>query len=106
MLPEILGRLALRASDATYDPRHGILDISRELLATEEHAATLPPELASELRELVAEIKLVQPLYASRRETSPLFDREGLGRVGRERAERLARRLAGIAAALQRLERG
>ena len=106
MLKETLARLATRASIPDYDPRHAILDVAPELLALERDAESLSGSLANELRELVAELKLVQPTYASRRETSPLFDREGLGRPGRERAERLIRRLAGIAAALRTSDRG
>jgi hypothetical protein len=106
MLRETLARLAVRVSDSRYDARHAILDVSPELLTLESELRTLGGPAETELRELLEELKLVQPVYASRRETSALFDREGLGRPGRERAERLVRRLQGLAAALRRGERG
>ncbi|HEX6985658.1 MAG TPA: hypothetical protein VF170_09785 [Planctomycetaceae bacterium] len=106
MPSETLHRLAVRLSDPEYDPRHAVLDVAPELFAIEGDAAALPPRLAAEFRELLDEVRRVQPSYPSRRETSPLFDRAGLGRPGRERAERLIRRIVALAAALPRAERG
>lgn len=106
MPTDTLAHIAVRVSDPDYDPRHAILDVTAELTAIEDRAASFPPHLAREFRELLAEIRSVQPQYPSRRETSPLFDRAGLGRIGRERAERLVRRLVALAAALRNAERG
>lgn len=102
MSVDLLSRLAIRVSDPAYDPRHAILDITAELNSALADTVELPPHLAAELRELCDEIGRVQPTYPSRRETSPLFDRVGLGRPGRERAERLVRRLVSLARSVQR----
>lgn len=96
---DVLSRLAVRVSQPGYDPRHAVLDVSAELLPLKERADELPPRLAEELRELLAEVRLVQPNYPSRRETSPLFDREGLGRLGYGRAERIVKRIIALAKA-------
>jgi hypothetical protein len=96
---DVLSRLAVRVSEPGYDPRHAILDVSGELLPLAGEADRLPPRLAGELGELLAQVRLVQPNYPSRRETSPLFDREGLGRLGYERAERIVKRLVALARA-------
>jgi hypothetical protein len=101
MLSETLARLAQRVSDPEYDPRHAILDISAELLALND-IEPLPPALQVEWRELRDEVRAVQPAFPSRRTTSPLFDRTGLGRPGVERAERLIGRLIALARAANR----
>lgn len=100
-IAETLSRLALRVTVPEYDPRHAILDVTADLLATEPGAAALPPHLATELRDLLAELCDVQPQFPSRRSTSPLFDRAGLGRLGYARAERLVRRLVALADAVR-----
>ena len=97
---QTLRRLAERAADPAHDPRHALLDLTVELLALEPEAATLPPAFAVELRAILAELRAVQPAFPSRRNTSPLFDRAGLGRPARQRAERLVRRLAALATAI------
>ena len=104
MLTDSLSRLAVRVADPAYDPRHAILDVSAELLPLGDAADGLPPRLRDELRDLLAEVRSVQAAYPSRRETSPLFDRAGLGRPARERAERLVRRLVALAASVKRTE--
>lgn len=103
MLHESLSRLAKRVSDPQYDPRHAILDISAELLSLDSSHTPLPANLDRELRELLCEVRKVQPAFPSRRLTSPLFDREGMGQVGRERAIRLVQRLRALAAAVERM---
>ena len=103
MPAETLARLARRASEPGYDPRHAVLDVTAELAAAESDAAQLPPRLRDEFLALLAEVRSVQPDYPSRRETSPLFDRAGLGQPARERAERLVRRLVSLAAAVERI---
>jgi hypothetical protein len=100
MFSDSLNRLAIRVADREYDPRHALLDVSRELQALEPEAAALPATLASEFREILSEIRAVQPVFPSRRETSSLFDRSGLGHPGRERAERLVRRLVSLSRAV------
>ena len=95
--------LAIRVADPDYDPRHALLDVTGDLQALEPAASALPVNLQVEFRELLAEIRDIQPVFPSRRETSPLFDRSGLGRTGRERAERLVRRLVARARATARI---
>jgi hypothetical protein len=104
MLRESLTRLAQRVSDPQYDPRHAILDVSSELLSIEVTEGTLPESLRLELSELLRDVKAVQPSFPSRRATSPLFDREGMGQVGRDRALRFVQRLKALAAAVESLE--
>lgn len=103
-LAESLARLARRACDPEYDPRHAVLDVAAELLPLADDAGGLPANLAAELRELVSEVRSVQPAFPSRRATSPLFDRAGMGRIGYERAERIVQRLAALARAVERVK--
>lgn len=105
MLQDSLTRLAKRAADPQYDPRHAILDVSPELVSLELSLKSLPENLQLEFRELLHSVKMVQPAFPSRRATSPLFDREGMGQAGRERAARLVQRLHALAAAVESLGR-
>lgn len=105
MLQETLTRLAKRACDPQYDPRHAILDVSPELLSLDMSQGSLPESLQIELRELLREVNTVQPAFPSRRQTSPLFDREGMGQIGRERATRLVQRLWALASAAESMAR-
>lgn len=105
MLAETFTRLAVRVRDPAYDPRHAVLDVAPEFLPLQDAADELPPHLAVELRDLAAEIRSVQPAYPSRRNTSPLFDRAGLGRIGVERAERLVRRIVALARSVEKAGR-
>jgi hypothetical protein len=102
-LAEMLARLARRACDPEYDPRHAVLDVAAELLPLADSAEGLPAHLASELRELISEVRSVQPAFPSRRATSPLFDRAGLGRLGYARAERIVQRLVALARAVEKV---
>lgn len=104
MLAETLTRLLKRASDPEYDPRHGILDVSAELLALADATEPMPEHLRNEWSELLNEIRAIQPVFPSRRNTSPLFDRASLGRTGHERAQRLIQRLSALTASLRRNE--
>lgn len=104
MLAETLRRLARRAGDPEYDPRHALLDISAELIPLANATEGLPPNLVAEFHDLVAEVRSVQPAFPSRRSTSPLFDRAGLGRIGYERAERLVQRLVALARAVEHMK--
>ncbi len=105
MPAETLARLARRVSEPDYEPRRAVLDIAAELMAVEPDADRLPPRLRDELLELLADVRAVQPEYPSRRETSPLFDRRGLGRPARERAARIVRRLVALSDATERIGR-
>jgi len=105
MLQDSLTRLARRTADPQYDPRHAILDISPELLSLESLLDAWPEQMRLEFRELLREVRKVQPAFPSRRATSPLFDREGMGQVGRDRAMRLVQRLRALAAAIESLAR-
>lgn len=102
MLAETLTRLARRAADPQYDPRHGLLDISTELQNLETQTDQIPPQLRSEWKELLQEIREVQPAFPSRRNTSSLFDRAGMGRIGYDRAQKIISRLAALANLLER----
>jgi hypothetical protein len=104
MLRESLTRLAQRVADPRYDSRHAILDVSSELLSIDTMQRALPESLRLELSELLRDVKAVQPSFPSRRATSPLFDREGMGQIGRDRALRLVQRLKAVAAAVESLE--
>ena len=103
MMQDILTRLARRTADPQYDPRHAVLDIAPELLSLEASLESLPEAVQFEFRELLREVRKVQPAFPSRRLTSSLFDREGMGQVGRERASRLVQRLRALAAAIESL---
>lgn len=101
-LSETLSRLAVRAAAPEYDPRHAILDVAPELLGVGAIRHGLPPHLVAEMRDLTADVRAVLPPFPSRRNTSPLFDRAGLGRVGYQHAERLVRRLVALAKAVRK----
>jgi hypothetical protein len=101
MLKVSLAQIARRVSERDYDPRHAVLDVSSELLSLKELAGELPQTLRPEFNELLNEIRAVQPTFPSRRATSPLFDREGMGRIGRDRALRLVQRLRALAAIVE-----
>lgn len=105
MLADTLSQLARRASDPQHDPRHGLLDISSELLSLDTQAEQFPPQLRGEWRDLLSEVSQVQPTFPSRRNTSPLFDRAGLGRIGYDRAQRIIARIAALAGLLERTSR-
>ncbi len=105
MLTETLSRIARRVADRDYDPRHAVLDVSSDILSLRKSIDVLPPVLQNEFAELIDEFEQVQPSFPSRRTTSLLFDRQALGQAGRERAERLIRRLVALARTLENLEK-
>ena len=106
MPTEALTRIAIRLRDPAYDSRHAVLDVANDLLALEDSTESLPAPLREEFREILREVREVRPRFPSRRNTSVLFDRAGLGRIGRERADRLVRRQIALAAALPAAGRG
>jgi hypothetical protein len=91
-----LKRIAVRLQSDTDDLRHTLLEISQAFLDVTADCSGLPERLHDEIGELRAELADVQPQFASRRQTSVLFDREGLGRKGRRRAKELAARIMAV----------
>ncbi len=79
------------------DIRHRLLDVSPKLFELAADIAQFPPSLQPEFREIIAMLSEVQPVFSSQRNTSMLFDREGLGSVGRKTATNLAQRILSLA---------
>lgn len=83
------------------DIRHTVLEMSARFLAvmdeaTKERGNKINTGLINEIDEIVAEVKAVQPQFPSHRKTSVLFDREGMGIPGQNRAKKLAMRMISI----------
>ena len=76
--------------------RHAVLDISEDFLELCSQWDEMPEYLKGETREIQEELKLVQPRFHSHRKTSPLFDREGMGQKGLQKAKDLARRIIAV----------
>ena len=74
-----------------------------EFVRVATNCGTLPDVLQTELSEIFAEIDAIRPQYPSHRETSPLFDRAGLGQEGHRRAQVLSQRIVGWIHAVSRL---
>jgi hypothetical protein len=100
MSPPDLRLLADKLARDDYDPRHRLLDLAGDFQAAVQEGAGLPAALLAELDELCEELDEVRPRFPSHRESSVLFDREGLGQAGRDRAKRLLARMAGAAQAI------
>ena len=83
----------LEADD--YDVRHQLLDLADDFVRAAAECGKLPNALRTELDEILAEIDAIRPQYPSHRETSPFFDRVGLGQEGRRRARSLSQRIVG-----------
>ncbi len=79
------------------DIRHRLLDVSQKLFDLAENMEQFPSTLQSEFREIIVALKDVQPVFPSQRNTSVLFDRAGLGSIGRKTATDLAQRILSLA---------
>jgi hypothetical protein len=101
-LRKSLQRIAARLANDNEDLRHTVLDVSDELLLALRDEGVYPARLRAEVRELRDEAMAVQPQYRSHRSTSALFDREGLGQSGRDRARNLAQRVIAVAKSFER----
>ncbi len=91
------------------DLRHTVLEMSAPFLAAVEDAikdqgSKLNAGLKREIDEIAAEVKAVQPQFPSHRKTSVLFDREGMGIPGHNRAKKLAMRMIAVLKALMPAE--
>ena len=99
---EQLGQIARRLKTDTDDLRHTVLETSGEFFNAVSEPDRIPANLRDEVREILAEMKDVQPRFPSHRQTSVLFDREGLGQTGRGRAKNLALRIIAVCEAVGR----
>lgn|GEM_PF-1449287 len=84
------------------DIRHALLDVCADFLNVAESIDQFPAYAHDEVRELCGELRRVRPRFPSHRETSLLFDREGLGLTGKKRASDLARRIVSLVQIVQR----
>lgn len=89
-------------SNDHHDVRHTLLDVADRILSLEADLTRLPPPLRGELSEIIAGVREAQPRFASHRATSSLFDREGLGHKGKQRARELALRLIALSSEVER----
>ena len=96
-LRKTLHRLAVRLANDDEDLRHTVLDVCDDLLKVFADESRFPERLRGEVRELREEAEAVQPRFRSHRNTSVLFDREGLGQAGRTRARNFAHRIVAVA---------
>lgn len=78
------------------DARHALLDISDDFLAVSDDLSRFPERLRAEVAEIRQALREVRPQFPSHRETSVLFDREGLGKKGQRTAHLLAVRIAAV----------
>jgi len=97
-----LRRAAVRLANDDHDLRHALLDVYDDLQQAFADERAYPEAMRDEIRELRAEVEAIEPRFRSHRGTSVLFDREGLGSVGRTRAANLARRIIAVAQSLER----
>lgn len=88
----------LKTADS--DVRHLVLDVLPDFMDLTLAPNTLPREIRAEVVEVRTSLDEVRPMFPSHRNTSSLFDREGMGRAGREKGLRLAARIRGVAAAV------
>lgn len=90
---------------ANYDARHLLLDRSDQILKLPDQApASLPERLKSELESICTEVNSVQPAFRSHPKTSPLFDRQGMGQPGVQKAKTLLTRIVALSKIVERLE--
>lgn len=83
------------------DVRQAVLEVSGAFLDATSDPALFRPGLRDEVQAIRRELQEIQPRFASHVRTSVLFDREGAGRPGYDRAERLAGRILAVVRAVQ-----
>lgn len=93
---ERLNLVAARLLRDRDDPRHTVLEVADDFLSATAHLDPFPGSIHGELTELRAEVTAVRPRFASHPKTSVLFDEEGLGQPGRERARTIANRIVAV----------
>lgn len=107
-LPEFqnsLTTLVRQFQVADYDARHLLLDRSEQILKlTSQAPATLPERLKSELKAICTEVDSLQPTFRSHPKTSPLFDRQGMGQPGIQKAKTLITRIVALSKIVERLD--
>ena len=91
-----LARIADRLRTDTVDLRHTLLDVSEDFLAAAAEPDRFPVHLRDEVRAIRDALQPLQPQFPSHRKTSVLFDREGLGQKGRQRAAALSLRITAV----------
>lgn len=94
---ERIGLVANRILREPEDVRRTLLDVSQSFLEVTADLAAFPERLHGEIGDLREDVIAVQPRFASHHRTSVLFDDEGLGRRGYERARRIADRIVAVA---------
>lgn len=107
-LPEFqnsLSTLVMQFQVSNYDARHLLLDRSDQILdLADQTPAGLPERLLTEWESICAEVKSVQPEYKSHHKTSILFDRQGMGQPGVQKAKTLITRIVALTRSVERLE--
>ncbi|MCB1148456.1 MAG: hypothetical protein KDK38_16755 [Leptospiraceae bacterium] len=89
---------------ADYDARHLLLDLSEKILdLAGQTPSLLPANLKTEWKSICEEISAVQPAFKSHRKSSILFDRQGMGQPGRQRAIALITRIVALSKLVNRL---
>lgn len=101
---QALTNLVQQFQAADYDARHLLLDLSEKLLDLDAKLpASLPANLKTEWRSICDDVTEVQPAFKSHRKTSILFDRQGMGQPGRQRAIALITRFVSLSKLINRL---
>ena len=90
--------------DEDSDIRHSLLDISEDFQDLFSQGKEIPAYLQKEIKKLKVEIKEIQPRFPSHRKTSILFDHEGLGQKGVQKAKDLARRIISVYKSMEKTE--
>jgi len=103
---ERLRRLSVRLTSDDEDLRHTLLDVSDEFLAIAADATRFPESARPEVFELAEALDAIKPRFPSHRETSVLFDRQGVGQAGKKKAADLTTRIIAVCRVTERFGDG
>lgn len=100
-----LTTLVMQFQAGNYDARHLLLDRSDQILKLAVHTPVeLPEHLKTEWQSICAEVKEIQPTFKSHHKTSILFDRQGMGQPGVQRAKTLITRIVALTKTVERIK--
>lgn len=102
---QALSNIVSQFQKADYDARHLLLDLTDKIMKIGDQIPdSVPKHLSSEWESICAEVDEVQPIFKSQRKTSILFDRQGMGQPGVQRAKNLITRIVALSQSVEKLE--
>lgn len=102
---QALSNIVRQFQTADYDARHQLLDLSDKITGLVDEVPELVPDhLRSEWESICAEVNELQPTFKSQRKTSILFDRQGMGQPGVQRAKALITRIVALSQLVSRVD--